>query len=220
MNPRPKGFTLFEMLAVLAIMGVVMTMVSFHLVSLSNIWLNRTDGNFFDQHVEGVTLFLQNALEQSESVSGSLSGARKLPVQWARPPGFDEMDDPLLHFRLKETPALFVAEGIRLPDIQAYLLFHREGLSILWYSSFTSEELEDTEDLRHTPISRFIAKIEYAYYDPEDDEWEITDEPEEDDNEAFILPQYLRLTFRYPPEDLEVIRSIYIPQRTPDLPLF
>jgi len=222
MDGRLKtGFTLFEMLAVLALLGMIMTMVSFHLVSLSSIWLNRTDGNYFEQHVEGVTLFLQTALENSESVAGGGETSPKLPVEWARPPGFNEFDDPLLYFRQKEAPALFVREGVRLPDVQAYL-YHvpRDGLSILWYSTLREEEIEDARDLRHTRISPFVANIEYAYYEAEDDEWTITEEPEEGDDESYILPHYLRLTFRYPPEDLEVIRSVPIPQRSTELPLF
>lgn len=217
-----KGLTLVEILVAIAIMGTFMTLLSFHLVALSNLWLNRTDGDFFDQHVDGVVMFLNNALEASETSTevGAESSENSQPVEWARPPGRSEFDDPLLHFRQREAPALFVREGLSLPSIMAYIHFdERDGLSILWYSALDAEEVEAERDLRRTPISAFVSKIEYAYYDMEDDEWELTGDPLEEDDETFRLPHFLKLTFSHP-EEGERIKSIFIPQRSMELPLF
>jgi prepilin-type N-terminal cleavage/methylation domain-containing protein len=215
-----RGLTMVEMIVTLAIMGTFMTLLSFHLVALSNLWLNRTDDDFFEQHVDGVVLFLNNAIEASESVPGSEDEEEAMPVEWARPPGWSEFDDPLLHFRQQEAPALFVREGQSLPAIMAYIHFEDEmGLSVLWYSAFDAEEIERVNDLKRTPISSFVSKIEYAYYEMEDDEWEITEDPQEDESEAFILPNYLRLTFSHP-EEGERTKSIFIPQKSLEVPLF
>jgi len=217
---QKNGLTLVEMIVTIAILGSFMTLLSFHLVALSNLWLNRTDDDFFEQHVDGVILFLNNAIEASESVEGGEQGGPSQPVEWARPPGWSDFDDPLLHFRQKETPALFVREGISLPDILAYIHFSDDlGLSILWYSAFDAEEIESEQDLKRTPISRFVTKIEYAYYDMEDDEWEITGDPEENDDEEFLLPNFLRLTFSHPAEG-ERVKSVFIPHKSTDVPLF
>jgi prepilin-type N-terminal cleavage/methylation domain-containing protein len=215
-----RGLTLVEMIVTLAILGTFMTLLSFHLVALSNLWLNRTDDDFFEQHVDGVVLFLNNAIEASEAVPGGEDEDEAMPVEWARPPGWSEFDDPLLHFRQQEAPALFVREGLSLPAIMAYIHFADDtGLSVLWYSAFDAEEIEEIRDLKRTPISTFVTRIEYAYYDMEDDEWEITEDPEEDDNEAFILPNYLRLTFSHPDEG-DRTKSIFIPQKSLEVPLF
>ena len=215
-----RGLTLIELIVTIAIIATFMTLLSFHLVALSNLWLNRTDDDFFDQHVDGVVLFLNNALEASESTPGSAGQEEQMPVEWARPPGWSEFDDPLLHFRQDEAPALLVREGAPLPAIMAYLHFEEDlGLSILWYSAFDAEEIEEVRDLKRTPVSRYVSKVEYAYYDMEDDEWEIVEEPEEDDQDTFRLPNYLRLTFSHPEED-ERVRSIFIPQKSLELPLF
>lgn len=215
-----RGLTLVEMIVTLAILGTFMTLLSFHLVALSNLWLNRTDDDFFEQHVDGVVLFLNNAIEASESMPGSEEEDEAMPVEWARPPGWSEFDDPLLHFRQQEAPALFVREGQSLPAIMAYIYFEEDmGLSVLWYSAFDAEEIERVNDLKRTSISTFVSNVEYAYYDMEMDEWEITEDPEEDDDEAFLLPNYLRLTFTHP-EEGDRTKSIFIPQKSLEVPLF
>jgi prepilin-type N-terminal cleavage/methylation domain-containing protein len=213
------GITLVEMLVTLAIIGTFMTLLSFHLVGLSSLWINRSDDDFFEQHVDGVALFLNNAFEASEGASGSDAEGGG-PVEWARPPGWSDMDDPLLYFQQAEAPALFVREGQSLPAIQAYLHFDdREGLSVLWFSALDGEEIERTQDLRRTPVSSFVSRMDYAYYEIEDDEWEITEEPMEDDSGAFRLPDFIRLTFTHP-EDGERLRSILVPHASTGIPLF
>lgn len=215
---RTRGFTLIEMIVTLGILAGFLTLLSFHLVGLSNIWLNRSHDDSFEQHVEGVTLFLRKALEASETTSGE----EDLPVEWERPPGWSDLDDPLLHFRQQEAPALLVREGHRLPAIHAFLHFEREtGLSLLWYSDFRAEEIEQTRDLFRTPVSSYVTAVDYAYYEREDDEWEIHEDPMEEDprDESFRLPDFLRLTFTHPDEG-ERRRFLLIPQRSPDLPLF
>lgn len=215
-----SGLTLIEMIVTIGIIATFMTLLSFHLFALSNLWLNRTDDDFFDQHVDGVVLFLNNAFEASESTAGSAEQEQQLPVEWARPPGWSEFDDPLLHFRQAEAPALFVREGAPLPAIMAYIHFDQDaGLSILWYSAFDAEDIEEVNDLKRTPVSSFVSSIEYAYYEMEDDEWESSEEPVEDNNGRFLLPNYLRLTFSHPDEE-DRTRSIFVPQKSLELPLF
>ncbi|MEX0325245.1 MAG: Tfp pilus assembly protein FimT/FimU [Puniceicoccaceae bacterium] len=218
-SQKKRGLTLVEMIVSIAIIGTFMTVLSFHLVGLSNLWLNRTDDDFFEQHVDGVVLFLNNALEASEGASGGTGGGEP-PVQWARPPGFSDMDDPLLYFQQAEAPALFVREGQSLPAVQAYIHFDdREGLSILWYSVLDAEDVEEEADLRRTSISNYVSGMDYAYYELEDDEWELTDEPMEDDDGNFRLPDFLKFTFTHPDEG-DRVRSVLVPHGSMEIPLF
>ena len=215
-----KGLTLIEMIITIAITGMFMTLLSFHLVSLSNLWLNRTDDDYFEQHIDGVVLFLTQVMEASENATGSETTDRRQPVEWARPPGWSDMDDPLLYFQQAEAPALLVKEGEPLPAIQAYLYFNEdEGLSILWYSVLEGEDVEDIADLKRTPISTFITDLDYAYYEAEDEEWEITEDPMEDEDENFRLPDFLRLTFTHPVEGAR-LRSILVPHGSTEILLF
>lgn len=212
-----RGLTLIEIIVTIAILGGFMTLLSFHLVGLSNIWLQGADDDFFDQHVDGVTLFLNNAFASSEPPA---DGDQTGPVQWARPPAWSEADDPLLHFRHAEAPALFVQEGRPLPAIRAYLHFEeRSGLSVIWYSELADEEPESTNDLLNTGLSTFVSKIEYAYYDRERERWELTERPLEEDNDEFILPHFLRLTFNHEAHG-ERKRSVLIPQQAANVPMF
>lgn len=216
---KKRGLTLIEMVISIALLGMFMTLLSFHLVGLSNLWLNRTDDDFFEQHVDGVCLFLTNVMEASESASFGENEQRQ-PVEWARPPGWSDMDDPLLYFQQNEAPALFVRKGQSLPAVQAYLHFEDgEGLSIIWYSALDAEDIEEERDLLRTRISSFVTEINYAYYELDDDEWEITDDPMENDDDEFRLPDFVRLTFTHP-EEGERIRSILIPHGSLEIPLF
>ena len=214
-----RGLTLVEMIVTIALMGTFMTLISFHLVALSNLWINRTEDDFFDQHVDGVVLFLTRAMEASETAA-IRTGEQAHPVEWARPPGWSDLDDPLLLFRQEEAPALFVREGEALPAIQAYLHFDRdEGLSVLWYSILDAEDIEQVRDLYRTPVSSYVTRMDYAYYDLERDEWEITREPMENDDGAFRLPDFLRFSFSHPVEG-ERVRSVLVPHGSVDIPLF
>jgi prepilin-type N-terminal cleavage/methylation domain-containing protein len=63
---RVKGaFTLLEMLLAIAITGVLLGAASYLLVSLSTIWTLRTDDAAFDEHADGVSVFLQKAFDES-----------------------------------------------------------------------------------------------------------------------------------------------------------
>lgn len=235
------GFTLIEILLALALVAILFGAMTFMLGNIALLWLSGKKGDFFPQHVDGVSLFLNEALRRSEAIvppastpssqGGNNGGAEEsppattstsptLPVEWARPPGWIDLDDPLLLFRQRETPALFVREGESLPNVNCYLYFERgEGLSILWYSDL-EEDVEEAEDLFRTELSRYVTAVEYCYYDAEDEEWNIEDDPmrSPDDRDAFLLPQYLKLTFEY--EGTEIVRNIYLPQRSTDAPLF
>lgn len=210
------GLTLIEMILTLAIVGMVMMALAFHTFSLSRIWMDDTDHDFFQQHAEGVALFINSALSQSRA--STAEGTEALPVQWGRPPDWSELDPPLLMFRQTEAPPLFAREGMRLPDVVCYLHFERrEGLSLLWYSEL-QEEFERLDDLYRTPVSRWVERLEYCYYDPETDRWEILDDPRRDENDEFELPQFIRLHFAH--EEETTSRNVFIPQSNRDVPLF
>jgi len=217
---RRDGFTLIEMLLAIVLIGGLMTALSFHIFALSNIWLSSNDDQFFDQHVEGVSVFLNTVLARSEAIAATETDEAALPVAWARPPGWSEIRDPLLMFRQAETPALFTSEGRPLPDITAYLLFERgAGLSVLWYSALELD-IERESDLHKAPISPFVTQIEYAYYERDENRWELVTEPLEESPGQFRLPHYLKLTFEHPDADEPAVRFILVPQRGADMPLF
>ena len=258
------AFTLLEVILAVAIAGALLAGAATLMVSVTNAWLERQDRHFFEDHVDGVTEFLQasfsmagteialgdedesggltsnktgNEIETdgsevtvdisennnsnggnsmdgdtTESTSGSgLVRVSEDPIDWSQPPGFADYQDPLLHFRLNDTPPLLVqTENAPIIGVEAFLHFEDdEGLSLLWYTPL-QEDSEDLDDLRRTPISNLITKVEYVYWDERFEKWETETEPKEgEDDDQFILPRFLKLTFEY--EGVIKERSLTIP---------
>lgn len=229
-----RAFSLLEIILAVAVSGMLLTFVMFHIVSLSNIWLNSGDNDFFQQHAEGVTVFLNSAFAASEAVEGGArrdddaevgetrdlerdSTTQARAIEWSSPPGEGGFTDPLLTFRLKEVPGVMAYEGDPLPGITAYLKFERgQGLALIWHSRL--ETIEQSSDLRTTLLSQFVDDINYAYYDAEDDSWREEPEPYEDDGGRLLLPDFLKLTFIY--QDEEIITTVHIPMTDANVPLF
>ena len=208
------GFTLLEVLLALAVGAILFSTASTYVVSLANLWLNSGDDDFFVQHVDGVGLFLNSSLSQAES-PGDESAPD--PVIWDRPPGYSEFDDPLLTFRLKESPTILVWEGDPLPGITCHLHFEpNAGLSLFWYSRLL--EIEDENDVRRTDLSPLVKAVTYCYYDPESDSWDLHINPEEDRNGEFILPDFIKLRFEYEDEVREVL--VYVPRGAQNMPIY
>ena len=149
------AFTLLEVILAVTIAGALLAGAATLMVSVTNAWLEREDRHFFEDHVDGVTQFLQasfsmagteialsdddessastsnesdnkdtetgspqvtveisgnnasNSGNSSESKnSGSTTGSGLIrvsedPIDWSKPPGFADHQDPLLHFGLR-----------------------------------------------------------------------------------------------------------------------
>ncbi len=152
----------------------------------------------------------------SANTSGAgLMRAAEDPIGWSTPPGFADYQDPLLHFSLKDTPPLLIqTENAPVIGVEVFLHFNAdEGLSLLWYTPL-QEDSEDIDDLRRTPISDLITKIEYVYWDDRFEKWETETKPKEGEGqEQFILPRFLKLTFEYAGETKLRTLTIPVPSR-------
>ncbi|NBB79618.1 MAG: prepilin-type N-terminal cleavage/methylation domain-containing protein [Verrucomicrobia bacterium] len=252
---RPRGFTLLEVILAVSIAGALLAAAASLMVAITDAWLKRQDRHFFEDHVDGVTEFLQASFahagseitveaNDSPSNNNTESGEnedannqdnrnndqsnqgsallRKVeePITWQSPPGFANYEDPLIFFRLKERPPLLVQiDDAPIAGVESYLHFEEnEGLSLLWYTPI-QEESEDIRDLRRTPISDLVTKVEYIYWDERFESWETEEEPlEGEGNDQFILPRFLKLTFEY--EGVEKERTISIPVPSLDALIF
>ena len=257
------AFTLLEVILAVAIAGALLAGAATLMVSVTNAWLERQDRHFFEDHVDGVTEFLQasfsiagteialgdedgsggstmsetgneietdgsqvtvdisgnNNLESGNSMEGNTestasSGLIRVsedPIDWSQPPGFADYQEPLLHFKLRDTPPLLVqTENAPIIGVEAFLHFEDdEGLSLLWYTPL-QEDSEDLDDLRRTPLSDLVIKVEYIYWDERFEKWESETEPKEGEgDDQFILPRFLKLTFEY--EAVTKERTLTIP---------
>ena len=257
------AFTLLEVILAVSIAGALLAGAATLMVSVTNAWLERQDRHFFEDHVDGVTEFLQasfsiagteialgdedgsggstisetgneieadgsqvtvdisgnNNLESGNSMEGNTestasSGLMRVsedPIDWSQPPGFAEYQEPLLHFKLRDTPPLLVqTENAPIIGVEAFLHFEDdEGLSLLWYTPL-QEDSEDLDDLRRTPLSDLVIKVEYVYWDERFEKWESETEPKEGEgDDQFILPRFIKLTFEY--EGVTKERTLTIP---------
>ena len=156
------------------------------------------------------------AQQPSESSqSGSLLRRSDEPVGWAKPPGFAGYEDPMINFKLKDSPPLFVnTDNAPVIGIDTFLYFKKpEGLSLLWYS-ILQEEIEDESDLRRTAISPYVKAVNYIYWDERFERWEVEDEPQEGENDAFILPRFIKLIFEHDGVTKERTITIPVPSRS------
>lgn len=154
--------------------------------------------------------------EETETGGGGLLRVSDDPIGWSRPPGFARSQDPLLHFGLKDTPPLLIQQdNAPVVGVEVFIHFEQdEGLSLLWYSPL-QEDSEDLRDLRRTPVSDLVSKIEYIYWDERFEKWEKETEPKEGEgDEEFLLPRFMTLTFEYEGETKERTITIPIPSRS------
>ncbi len=215
-----------EVLLALAIGGLVLTAATSLLITISNAWANRpATRDAFDAHVNGVANFLSAIIEEATLPTLSRAGDHAVDLQ--RPVGYSDSEDPLIHFFLREGPPLLVWPVGTVSRVHCFFHFEEgEGLSLLWYSELQELEKndegkmepEDEDDLFKTKISPFCTEIFYCYYGEEnansDDlkEWEIVTDLEENiQTGKYRIPDFMKLVFSWPDEDLE--RTLTLPIR-------
>lgn len=223
---KKQGFSMVEVLLALAIGGLVLTAATSLLITISNAWANRpATRDAFDAHVNGVANFLSAIIEEATLPTLSRAGDHAVDLQ--RPVGYSDSEDPLIHFFLREGPPLLVWPVGTVSRVHCFFHFEEsEGLSLLWYSELQELEKndegkmepEDEDDLFKTKISPFCTEIFYCYYGEEnansDDlkEWEIVTDLEENiQTGKYRIPDFMKLVFSWPDEDLE--RTLTLPIR-------
>jgi len=222
-----RGFTLVEVLIALTLGGFILTAAMMHLVSLGKIWTHDWSDRHYMHHKESLTTFLIRVFKEADSGFSSLGTTGNLAgLRWENPPGETTLDDPYLRFYLKQPPAVLISNPPLASSVVCYLVFdEEEGLSFLWYPLIATrdgeEEIEDIDDLYRTSLSRFVARIEYCYYDKEKEEWETEEDPLEE-NDKFVMPDFLKFIFRFDEdhEDDAFVSYVPLPPSEKDAPLF
>jgi len=65
---QQRAFTLIEIILAVSIAGALLSAAASLVVSVSELWAERQDKHFFDDHVDGVTEFIQASLIQAGTV--------------------------------------------------------------------------------------------------------------------------------------------------------
>lgn len=222
-----QGFTLIEVLISLTLGGFVLTAATLHLVSLGKIWTHDWSERHFMHHKESLTTFLIRVFKEADSGFSSLGTNGNIAgLRWENPPGESTLDDPYLRFYLKQPPSVLISNPPLASSVVCYLVFdEEEGLSLLWYPLIETrdgeEEIQDVDDLYRTTLSRFVERIEYCYYDSEKEQWDVEEDPMEE-NDKFLMPDFLKFTFRFDDEheDDAFVSHVPLPPSEKDAPLF
>lgn len=263
MKQRNRGFSLVEVLLATAVAGILLTAMTFQIVSLSNIWIHRTSDDYFQEHVDGVASFLNSTLQQAVTTSDvkytgggsrmktgaganpsqrrqgeqeqqgedsqppeeddNQQGGRRSPagggLQLKHPPGYSEVQAPLIYFTMKEPPPVFTLGHLGGAAIEAYMFFEeRAGLSVVWRSPlFGDDAFSEEDELRTTLISPYITEVLYCYLDEQTETWDEERELRRENND-YQLPQFIKLVFEH--EDQKASRLIYLPKAEQGAPLF
>ena len=207
MNGRShtRAFTLIEVLLLLAVVlaGSLIIAANFFLLSMGELWGRGSDDRLFDQHVRGVSRFLDSLVRQAVP-----SGDNGEVFTMDSPKGYESIGNPLLTFELNEAPGICVWPGKPLPRVVVWLNVSRDdGLVLLWKSR-TEEDFGDVAP-RATQISPFVTRIEYEYYDDARKEWQEEERPLTDSDNKPRIPGRMRLTFQRGARTVQV--SIELP---------
>ncbi len=200
------GFTLIEILIVLALGGLLLVAVSslmFGIVKLSN---DMRSQPYFDAHADNCVRFLTYLFETpnrtgTSQQQGGGNAARGQQGQeagtlaWKQIPGASFADDPVLSITVEEEMPLLLDEEEGQPgSADLYLQFDEDyGLVLHWQSEEITEN--DSDATRNILVSPLITAMRYLFYDVEDDQWEIFEADEQIDTGEFGVTDFIELEF-------------------------
>jgi len=163
---RNSGFTLIEVMMAVALAGGLIVAANMFLLSMGELWGRGTDERMFDQHVRGVSRFLENLSRTAVPSGGAEGEVFTLDI----PKGYEGLPMPLLSFEVNEAPGVCVWPGKPLPRVVVWLNVTRdEGLVLLWKSRL--EEDFGEVPPRATQVSPFVTGVEFEYYDDQRHDW-------------------------------------------------
>ena len=236
-RPMERGFSLPEILVAITIGASLVFAAVTVAFSMGELWGNGSETRIFDQHVRGVSRFLEGMLRKAEAPpeeARSSVGPQEAvvppeqqtsiasagpPIVWQKPRGVGYSGDELLTFQLPESPGILVWPDQPLPFVVCSLRVDPErGLFLLWKSRLEID-FED-ESPREFRLSPFVKSISYFYYDDSENHssWEFRDQPETVSGNEKEVPVRIRLHFAY--HGLERTSDIVLPGLAAGVPLY
>ena len=193
------GFTLIETLLALTLAAVVLVAVNMFVFSMGELWGRGGDDRLFERHVNGVTRFLKNSMQEATmemraQAEGAENGEGLSPVYLATIPSDRGFGDSYIAFELLKSPGILVWPESPLPFVVCYLEFSSdEGLALLWHSRL--EENFEEDEPRRTLLSPFVREVTYEYYDWEGETWSERRDFDRDEDGEDLLPDRIRIRF-------------------------
>lgn len=221
--------------------GSLLVASVFFAFSMGELWGNGSEVRVFDQHVRGVTRFMQEILRQAEAppevdalgnvqaaegaTGAAANGGQPVPVtqeaapvQWQEPRGVSGSEE-LLTLQLTKSPGIFTWPEEPLPFVvTAIRVEPARGLFLLWKSRLEIDFVDAAP--RELRVSPFVTAISYLYYDSEEEnpEWEETVRPRNASGGELEVPARLRLHFDY--HGIERTTDLVLPQVAAGVPIY
>ncbi len=216
-DSRPErrfGFTLLEVLLALLLSASIMGSVLLLTDSLSSIWLGTNLVRNLEVHSRQVVDFLKRGFDRALPVETDGTAYVFLDHTSGE---FHNTGPPLLSWEVRDSDGIIAWQDEPLP----YVLYQIEvvegvGLVLYWQSRM---EVEFEEILpRQTLISPFVTRIEFHYYDVEDEIWELEREPRYNRERLYEIPNRIKLFFES--EDDSISYMINLPNPGAGVPVF
>lgn len=209
------GFTLLEVLLAILLASGIMTSVLLLAVGLGDIWHGTTPVRNLEVHSRQVVDFLKSSFRRALPVE--TDGTTYVFLDHTSGE-LNTTGTPLLTWEVRESDGLLPWQAPPLPFVIYQLQLVPDAGLVLYWQSRLEVEFEEFVP-RQTLLSEFVSKVEYHYYDPEQELWEIEPEPRRNLERLYDIPHRITLTFSA--EEQEPLSyMINLPNIRAGLPIF
>ena len=201
-----RAFTLVEVLFALSISAMVMVGACFLMFNMAEILQRFEETEPFEEHVNGVEIFLKNILKNSQIPSErdysitTAEFAENKNLGKGNPPDSMMGDKSKLYFGVLDDIPFFISRRGFSPEKDAWLDFREnDGLYILW--TFAKNEnynaASDDRPIYESLVSPYITSLAYVYID-EDGRWIEEDDMDYISSTSIAsnqMPNFIKIVF-------------------------
>ena len=209
------GFTLLEVLLAILLASGIMTAVLLLTVGLGDIWRGTTPVRNLEVHSRQVVDFLKRSFRRALPVE--TDGLCYVFLDYTSGQ-FSTSGPPLLTWEVPESDGIIPWHTQPLPYV-IYQLEVVEGVGlVLYWQSRLEVEFEELVP-RQTLISSFVTGLEFHYYDPEREIWELEPEPRANLERLYDIPQRIKIFFESEGEE-PLTYMINLPNAREGVPVY
>jgi prepilin-type N-terminal cleavage/methylation domain-containing protein len=245
-----RAFSLLEVLLAIAVAGLLIGASSYMIVSFSAIWTLRADDDSFEEHADGVAVFLRRAFseatsrrqptykavsdsdEKDEATDAEKTAAtesatsdglwKNVGVTMARIDEASSAGAPTLHFHFFQfPPALGEAEPPTSLGVEAWLKFdEKRGLSLVWKDNRSRTEGIVSSDKDLLRTSVISSFVTKIAYIYRDDDLHRWEEYDEPHSYSDTYPVPVFIRLTFTLNGREIVRTIHVEATTNKMPRF
>jgi len=212
---RPNGFTLLEVLLAILLASGIMTSVLLLTVGLGDIWQGTTPVRNMEVHSRQVVDFLKRGFRRALPVE--TDGLAYVFLDHSSG-DYSMTGTPMLTWEVQDSDGILSWQAQALPYVIYQLSVVKDVGLVLYWQSRLEVDFEEYVP-RQTLISKYVSGIEYHYYDPERELWELEPEPRRNTERLYDIPHRIKVIFESEGED-PLAYMINLPNSNGGLPVF